>query len=96
MGVVTAFHEKVEHPPGNLANGAVYIFEPTVIDFICSAPNDDIRDISNDVLPQFLGKINTWPVNDFFIDIGTPSNLEKARWVLDQKNHLIDSIFEHP
>jgi mannose-1-phosphate guanylyltransferase len=87
LGVVTAFHEKVEHPPSNLANGAVYIFEPSVIDFICSAPNDDIRDISNDVLPRFLGKINTWPVNDFFIDIGTPPNLEIARRVLDQKNH---------
>ena len=41
----------------------------------------------NLTLGQFLGKINTWPVNDFFIDIGTPSNLEKARWVLDQKNN---------
>ncbi|MHC8865800.1 nucleotidyltransferase family protein [Arenicellales bacterium IMCC57338] len=87
LGVVTAFHEKVEDPPSNLANGAVYVFEPSVIDFICSTPVGEIRDISNDVLPRFLGKINTWPVNDFFIDIGTPSNLEKARRVLDQKNH---------
>ncbi len=31
---VVAFHEKVENPPGNLANGAVYIFEPEVIDDI--------------------------------------------------------------
>ena len=31
---VIAFHEKVENPPGNLANGAVYIFEPEVIDDI--------------------------------------------------------------
>ncbi len=33
---VLAFHEKVENPPGNLANGAVYIFEPEVIDDIAS------------------------------------------------------------
>ena len=29
-GVVVKFHEKVENPPGNLANGAVYIFEPEI------------------------------------------------------------------
>src|SRR4029077_16704538 len=28
---VVTFHEKVKNPPGNLANGAVYIFEPEVI-----------------------------------------------------------------
>ena len=31
---VVAFHEKVKHPPGNLANGAVYIFEPEIVDAI--------------------------------------------------------------
>jgi mannose-1-phosphate guanylyltransferase len=33
-GVVVKFHEKVENPPGNLANGAVYIISSVVIDFI--------------------------------------------------------------
>jgi len=34
LGTMTAFHEKVSNPPGNHANAAVYIFQPTVIDFI--------------------------------------------------------------
>ena len=30
--VVCGFHEKVNKPPGNLANGAVYIMEPSIFD----------------------------------------------------------------
>ena len=33
-GIVIGFHEKVANPPGTLANGAVYIFEPAIIEFI--------------------------------------------------------------
>jgi len=33
-GIVKAFHEKVENPPGFLANGAVYILSPSIMDFM--------------------------------------------------------------
>ena len=32
--IVTGFHEKVEKPPGNLANAAVYICEPEITQYL--------------------------------------------------------------
>ena len=78
-GVVTGFHEKVQNPPGNIANGAVYIFEPEVVRFICSESGNPISDISNDLLPRYLQRIFTWPTDGLHIDVGTLANLEKAR-----------------
>ncbi len=78
-GVVFAFHEKVKNPPGNIANGAVYIFEPEVVRFICSESGNPISDISNDLLPRYLQRIFTWPTDGLHIDVGTLANLEKAR-----------------
>jgi len=71
-GVVREFYEKVENPPGDIANGAVYIFEPEVFDWINE--NNPI-DISKDVIPNFLGKIATWNNKGIHIDIGTVQNL---------------------
>ena len=31
IGVVTGFHEKVKNPPGNLANGAIYILSKSML-----------------------------------------------------------------
>ncbi len=54
--IVIKFHEKVSNPPGNKANAAVYIFEPTIIRFIEKLGKETI-DISTEVLPFFIGKI---------------------------------------
>ena len=77
MGVVQQLHEKVEYPPGDLANAAVYIFEPTVIDFLASLGRDVI-DISTEVLPEYLGRIQTFLNDDYHRDIGTPESLALA------------------
>ena len=76
-GVVQLFHEKVDNPPGDLANAAVYIFEPTVIDFLTSLGRD-IVDISTEVLPAYLGRIQTFLNDDYHRDIGTPESLALA------------------
>src|SRR5262249_12288339 len=55
-GTVIAFHEKVENPPGNLANGAVYIFEPEVVEAIASIGRP-IVDLSTEIIPRFIGRI---------------------------------------
>lgn len=77
MGVVQQLHEKVENPPGDLANAAVYIFEPTVVDFLASLGRDVI-DISTEVLPEYLGRIQTFLNDDYHRDIGTPESLALA------------------
>ena len=76
-GVVQQFHEKVDNPPGDLANAAVYIFEPTVISFLVSLGRD-VVDISTEVLPAYLGRIQTFLNDDYHRDIGTPESLALA------------------
>ena len=77
QGVVTGFYEKVKNPPGNLANAAVYLVEPEVINWI--ANNENITDFSKDVLPHFLGKIATWKNTAIHRDIGTIEMLKRAQ-----------------
>jgi mannose-1-phosphate guanylyltransferase len=77
-GVVRAFHEKVKNPPGNLANGAVYILSPQVVDFIASL-NKDVVDFSLDVLPRYMGRINTYLNDVYHRDIGTVQSLTAAQ-----------------
>jgi len=69
-GVVQAFHEKVENPPGNHANAAVYIVEPQIISFLSKMNQTEI-DFSTEVIPHYLGKIYTWHNNIYHRDIGT-------------------------
>lgn len=74
---VVAFHEKVEHPPGNLANGAVYVFEPEIIDAIAGRGNPMV-DLSTEVIPGFMGRILSVETNGYHRDIGTPESLRRA------------------
>jgi len=76
-GIVTNFHEKVENPPGNLANAAIYLIEPQVVEWIVNNP--EIKDFSTEVLPRFLGKISTWENKGVHRDIGTIKDLKKAQ-----------------
>ncbi len=75
--IVSAFHEKVTSPPSNLANGAVYIISPLVVDFISSLKLTVI-DFSTQVLPHFMGRINTYHNHFYHRDIGTITSLEIA------------------
>jgi len=77
-GTVTAFHEKKTNPPGNLANAAVYIVSPAVVAYIASLGKEQI-DFSTEVLPHFMGRINTYSNTIYHRDIGTPESLSKAQ-----------------
>ena len=76
-GIVREFHEKVRNPPGNRANGAVYIFEPEIIEFIESL-GKPVVDLSTEVLPRYLGRICTFFNSDYHRDIGSSESLMKA------------------
>ena len=76
-GIVKSFYEKVKNPPTNLANGAIYLFSYNLIDWIVSH-RPKCTDFSCEVIPLLINKINTWNVDRFFIDIGTPNSLELA------------------
>ena len=74
---VTGFYEKVGNPPGNLANGAVYILEPEVLDWLLHHP--ECSDLSTQVIPEFLGRITAWENTGVHRDIGTLSSLLEAQ-----------------
>lgn len=76
-GVVRAFHEKVANPPGNHANAAVYIFEPSVIGFLAGL-GKDVIDLSTEVIPHYLGRMATFHNTGYHRDIGTPESLARA------------------
>jgi len=76
-GVVLHMHEKVAAPPGRRANGAVYIFEPEVVDFMASIGKANV-DVSTEVLPHFMGRIFAFHNQRYHRDIGTIESLRKA------------------
>uniref|UniRef100_UPI00404850B3 nucleotidyltransferase family protein n=1 Tax=Algoriphagus sp. TaxID=1872435 RepID=UPI00404850B3 len=76
-GVVIGFHEKVANPPGDLANGAVYILSNELIQSI-SKNFKGAFDFSTEVLSHLVGKIYTYETSDVFLDIGTPETYERA------------------
>jgi len=75
--VVLEFHEKVEQPPGNHANGAVYILDPSVFEFLADLGKKEI-DFSTEVIPAYMGQIFTWHNDVYHRDIGTPESYEQA------------------
>jgi mannose-1-phosphate guanylyltransferase len=76
-GRVIAFHEKVESPPGDRANAAVYIFEPSIFDLLV-ARGHPVIDLSTEVIPGLVGRIATFHNADYHRDIGTPESLARA------------------
>ncbi|WP_072622896.1 nucleotidyltransferase family protein [Spirulina major] len=69
-GVVTAFHEKQAHPPGNLANGAIYLLSPE-FQSIVRKQFSGATDFSTEIIPYLIGQIFTYETQAPFIDIGT-------------------------
>ena len=63
----------------NGANAAVYIIEPTVIEFLISL-NKEIIDFSTEVLPHYLNRMQIFQRNtDYHRDIGTPESFAFSR-----------------
>ena len=76
-GVVIGFHEKVAKPPGNLANGAVYILSAELLERL----GEELyaaSDFSTEILHRFVGRIYSYKTSDVFIDVGTLENYKQA------------------
>lgn len=74
--IVYEFEEKPMAPKSNLANAAVYVFEPEVVDFI---QHNGLSDISSQVLPHYVDRIFTYMHNGIHRDIGTVAELVNAQ-----------------
>jgi len=91
--VVIGFHEKVKNPPGNLANGAVYLLEPEVLEWICDRP--EVTDFSTQVLPHFLGRIVSWLNKGTHIDIGCIEALREAQVFARHRTEISSETNDH-
>lgn len=76
-GVVMAFHEKAADPPGNLANAAVYVIEPEVVE-LAAARGRPFVDFSTEVIPALAGRILCVETSGYHRDIGTLESLRRA------------------
>jgi mannose-1-phosphate guanylyltransferase len=77
---VIEFHEKVNNPPSNLANGAVYILSHELITLF-KTTFKGMTDFSNEIIPHLMGRIYTYKTDDVFMDIGTPQSYAEANRV---------------
>jgi mannose-1-phosphate guanylyltransferase len=86
-GVVIEYHEKVDNPPSNLANAAVYILTPAVINFIGGIRKEvskDVIDFSTEVLPHLIDRIYTFHNEVYHRDIGNIESLRAAQFENDK------------
>ena len=74
-GVAIGFHEKVVNPPGNNANGAIYILSNELIQML-KTEMKSACDFSTEVIPKLINRIFTYQTNELFADIGTPDSYE--------------------
>ncbi len=79
-GIVNDFKEKSLTPLSNLANAAVYIFEYNIFSILESLKKEDL-DLSIDLIPKLLKKINTFENTCIHIDIGTLERYKLANKV---------------
>ena len=83
--VVQAFYEKLVDPPGNRANGALYAFEQDFLDDL-NQMNPSPSDFSTEVIPKFLGRIQSWHTHQAYLDIGTPEALTSAQELMRDRS----------
>jgi mannose-1-phosphate guanylyltransferase len=76
--IIHEFHEKKADPPGNLANAAAFIFEPEIFAYL-EAAGKGVIDLSAEIIPKLMGRIQGFEIVGYHRDIGTPESLEMAR-----------------
>ena len=77
-GLMLDFHEKVDNPPCDIANGAVYLFDKCFLEWL-EENSLAASDFSTEILPLLKGKVQTWLTTSDFLDIGTPESLQIAQ-----------------
>ena len=76
-GLMSGFYEKQKNPPSNIASGAVFLCSVQFFNFFGEIFNSQ-TDFSAEIMPLMRKKASCYKTNSFFIDIGTPENLQLA------------------
>jgi len=79
--LISYFKEKPKNPRTNLANAGVYISGPEIFDVLSTLENElpTPIDFGHHILPKLVGKMHGYIIREFFLDIGTWDNYEKAQ-----------------
>jgi mannose-1-phosphate guanylyltransferase len=77
-GVVTSFVEKPAVTTSRLANGAVYVLEPSVVERLGAIGREAI-DLSTEILPGLVGRMTTFHNDVYHRDIGSPAAYRQAQ-----------------
>ena len=61
QGIVQSYYEKSANPPGNMANGAIYIFDHRFVEYlrVNYEYKTQITDISSEIIPRLVGQIQS-------------------------------------
>lgn len=87
---VIGFREKAGSSHPGLVNGGVYVFDPSVLEYIPDGP----ASLEKDVFPRLLSKgVYAQEQHGMFIDIGTPEDYARAQQLCDQ---LYDTALSQP
>lgn len=84
-GLVIEFEEKPVNPKSDLANGGIYIVNRKSYDYFIDG---NPFDIGKDVLPKLVGKMMSYPIEEYLLDIGSIDNLNKARREWKHDDHF--------
>jgi glucose-1-phosphate adenylyltransferase len=81
---VTSFIEKPAHPPSNLVNMGVYLFNRQVLDLMLwedSQRKDSSHDFGKDILPELVkngARVYSYPYDGYWVDVGTVESYWQA------------------
>ncbi|HUB32069.1 MAG TPA: nucleotidyltransferase family protein [Bryobacteraceae bacterium] len=75
-GLVVGFWEKPEHPRSDLVNAGLYVFRAAVRQYL---PAETPADVGRSLMPALVGQAKGLPIRDYFVDIGTLENYNRAQ-----------------
>ena len=79
-GVVRSFVEKPQNPKSNLAAAGVYVADRRIFNFFPQERKlTKPLDLGHHIIPNLVGKMRSYFISDFLMDIGTPESYELAK-----------------
>ncbi|SPD76424.1 Nucleotidyl transferase family enzyme [uncultured Desulfobacterium sp.] len=79
-GVVESFEEKPRHPKSDLAAAGIYVTDRRIFDFFPQeAKLLKPLDLGFHIIPNLVGKMKSYFISDFLMDIGTPESYQAAQ-----------------
>ena len=73
------FEEKPPHPQSNLANAGLFVASKDIFDFFPEKFSGNVLDLGFHVLPNLIGKMKAYVLEDYLLDIGNLERYKKAQ-----------------